>query len=160
MDEQRCKILNKALQLWLGLIDLARAHSEGEVPVLVHLLIHLVERLDHAAGVVVRADHRVRLPAAGGAVREAARVVTVEDGADQLGASALVHLKEETWLDFGFVQIRRIRLQTRVQGRNFCKPKMEIFLKTCSDLSDCFFSLAYKIRPIRWFVLIRKLTPR
>ena len=109
-------VLNKTMRLCPGFTHFARAHSEGEVVVPVHLPEQLVKRLDHAAGVVVRADHRVRLPAAGGAVRKAARVVTVEDGADQLGASALVHLKEETWLDFGFVQKRRIRLQNKIPG--------------------------------------------
>ena len=68
-------------------------HSEREVVVLVHLPEQLVERLDHAAGFLVRAHHRVRLPSAGCAVREAARVVPVQDGADELGAGALIHLK-------------------------------------------------------------------
>ena len=77
-------------------------HSEGKVRVLVHLPKQLVESLDHAAGVLVRADHRVRLPSTGGTVREAARVVTVQDGADQLGARALVNLQEFFFLHLGF----------------------------------------------------------
>ena len=61
--------------------------------VLVHRPEQLVERLDHAAGLLVCAHHRVRLSSAGGAVREAARVVAVQNGADELGTGTLVYLK-------------------------------------------------------------------
>ena len=40
--------------------------------------------------------HRVGLTTAGGTVRKAARVITVEDGANQLSASASIHLKSHS----------------------------------------------------------------
>ncbi len=58
-------------------------YLEVRLPVLVHGVEDVVERPDHAAGVVLRAHHRVGLAAAGGAVREHAAIVTFSSNCNQ-----------------------------------------------------------------------------